>query len=141
MRSSPNRCRRRRGNHHHLQLLLLHMGLKVTIRIVGRKQGGEDWLDKACDMYLTRLKPSGLEVNTEWHKNDAALVRGVRSDWEKNAPVVLLDPIGKSCTSEKLTDKMYRWLEEGGSRLVFVIGGGTFYVVRIRIRVWCAYCA
>jgi Predicted SPOUT methyltransferase len=103
----------------------LSMGLKVTIRIVGRKQGGEAWLDEACDMYLTRLKPSGLEVATEWHKNDAALVKCVLADYDKNAPVVLLDPVGTSCTSETLTDNMYRWLEEGGSRLVFVIGGGT----------------
>lgn len=105
------------------------MGLKITILIVGRKQGGETWLDEACDMYLTRLKPSGLEVATEWHKNDATLVKNVRADYERNAPVVLLDPMGKSCTSEKLTDSMYRWLEEGGSRLVFVIGGGTFKIV------------
>lgn len=101
------------------------MALKVTIRIVGRKQGGEDWLEQACDMYLTRLKPSGVEAVTEWHKNDAALVKGVLADREKNSPVVLLDPTGTSYTSEKLTQSMYRWLEEGGSRLVFVIGGGT----------------
>jgi 23S rRNA pseudoU1915 N3-methylase RlmH len=103
----------------------LRMGLKVTIRIVGRKQGGEEWMEQACDMYLTRLKPSGLEIGTEWHKNDAALVKGVTTDHDKNTPVVLLDPAGTTLTSEKLTDNIYRWLEQGGSRLVFVIGGGT----------------
>lgn len=101
---------------------MLLMGLKVTIRIVGRKTS-EQWLEDACDMYLQRLKPSGIEIETIWHKNDAALVKCVSADY-KNAPtVVLLDPTGKTCTSEKLADDIYRWLELGGSRLVFVIGG------------------
>lgn len=101
----------------------LQMGLKVTIRIVGRKTS-EQWLEDACDMYLKRLKPSGLEVETVWHKNDAALVKCVFSDYNKSsASVVLLDPTGKTPTSEKLADNIYRWLEDGGSRLVFVIGG------------------
>jgi 23S rRNA (pseudouridine1915-N3)-methyltransferase len=128
-----DRQRLRRRSSPQLILLVLQMGLKVTIRIVGRKQGGEDWLDEACDMYLTRLKPSGLEVITEWHKNDAALCKGVVADYEKNSPVVLLDPSGKSYKSEELTDFMYRGLEEGGSRLVFVIGGGTFVCVRFLV--------
>jgi hypothetical protein len=117
---APRRRHHPRGTHS-----TLSMGLKVTIRIVGRKQGGEDWMEQACDMYLARLKPSGLEIGTEWHKNDAALVKGVTTDHEKNTPVVLLDPAGTTLTSEKLTDSIYRWLEQGGSRLVFVIGGGT----------------
>jgi len=101
----------------------LRMGRKVTIRIVGRKTS-EQWLEDACDMYLQRLKPSGLELETVWHKNDGALVKGVNSDYDKSsASVVLLDPTGKTLTSEKLADNIYRWLEDGGSRLVFVIGG------------------
>jgi 23S rRNA pseudoU1915 N3-methylase RlmH len=103
---------------------LLHMGMKVTIRIVGRKQGGEGWIDDGCSMYLTRLQPSGLEVGTEWHRNDAALVKSVQGDYDKNTPVVLLDPTGTKRTSETLANSMYQWLEDGGSRLVFVIGGG-----------------
>jgi Predicted SPOUT methyltransferase len=117
--------RRRHGTS--IQQPVLFMGLKVTIRIVGRKQGGEEWLEEACDMYLTRLKqPSGLEVTTEWHKSDAALLKGVAADCDKNVPVVLLDPLGSRMTSEKLADNIYQWLEKGGSRLVFVIGGGRF---------------
>ena len=37
--------------------------------------------------------------------------------------MILLDPLGKMCTSELFSEKMYQWLEEGGSRLTFVIGG------------------
>jgi Predicted SPOUT methyltransferase len=105
------------------------MARKVTIRIVGRKQGGEAWLEEACDMYLTRLKPSGLEVGTEWYKNDAALIKVHKESLEslssKYVPMVLLDPRGLRCSSESFTDHVYQWLEEGGSRLIFVIGGGT----------------
>jgi Predicted SPOUT methyltransferase len=115
----------RNGN----SVIVLCMGLKVTIRIVGRKQGGEKWLDDACDMYLKRLKPTGFEVVTEWYKNNAALVKvqteTSQSSLTKYVPVVLLDPTGLHCTSEKFADYVYKWLEEGGCRLVFVIGGGT----------------
>jgi len=38
-------------------------------------------------------------------------------------PIVLLDPFGKETTSEVFTEKFYNWVEQGGSRIVFVIGG------------------
>lgn len=106
---------------------VLRMGLQVTIRIVGRKTS-EPWLEEACDMYARRLQPSTLDVATVWHKNDAALLKGVATDYDKRDTVVLLDPGSASTpammlTSERLADKVYQWLEEGGSRLVFVIGG------------------
>jgi 23S rRNA pseudoU1915 N3-methylase RlmH len=107
----------------------LCMGRKLTIRIVGRKQGGEEWLEEACDMYLKRLKPTGFEVCTEWYKSNDALLKVHNEQASsqaptKHVPIVLLDPTGLRCTSEALTDKIYQWLQEGGSRLVFVIGGG-----------------
>ena len=37
--------------------------------------------------------------------------------------VVLLDPRGKSKSSEQFSEDLYEWLNEGGSRLVFVLGG------------------
>jgi Predicted SPOUT methyltransferase len=108
----------------------LYMGRKITIRIVGRKQGGEEWLEDACDMYLKRLKPTGFEVCTEWYKNDAALIKvqteTMESSLTKYIPIVLLDPKGIRCTSELFTEYVYDWLEEGGSRLVIVIGGGKY---------------
>ncbi|KAL7541327.1 hypothetical protein ACHAWF_006906 [Thalassiosira exigua] len=99
------------------------MGLEVKIRMVGRKNGGEKWLDSAYSTYETRLKSTNLKVITQYHKSDNELVKGTEADENKNHKVVLLDPIGKMCTSEVFSDNMYRWLEEGGSRLTFVIGG------------------
>lgn len=98
-------------------------GIKVTIRIVGRKGGSEKWVEDGCDMYIKRLKPANVELVTEWHKTDEALIKGVQSDWSKNFPVVLLDPKGKKFSSEKFSTEFYRLAEQGGSRLVYVVGG------------------
>ena len=97
--------------------------MKVNIRIVGRKSGSEKWIDEACSMYETRLRPSNVEVETTWHKDNPALVKGVETDKSKGHSIVLLDPLGASKTSEKFSDDMYEWLDRGGSRLSFIIGG------------------
>jgi 23S rRNA (pseudouridine1915-N3)-methyltransferase len=99
------------------------MGMKINIRIVGRKSASEKWLEEACSMYQTRLKPSNLEVETTWHKDDDGIIKGVESDYSKGHGVVLLDPLGKPRTSEQFSNDIYNWLDQGGSRLSFVIGG------------------
>jgi 23S rRNA (pseudouridine1915-N3)-methyltransferase len=101
----------------------LSMGMKINIRIVGRKAGSEKWLEAGVAMYETRLRPSSLEVKTTWHKDNDALVKGVETDQSKGHVVVLLDPLGKTRTSEQLSDDLYQWLDQGGSRLSLVIGG------------------
>lgn len=114
-------------SHHHAHRATtsntLSMGLEIKIRIVGRKSGGEKWLDSSYSTYETRLKSTNLQVTTQWHKNDEELMKNIDSDGSKNHVIVLLDPLGKMCTSEKFSESMYKWLEEGGSRLTFVIGG------------------
>jgi len=99
------------------------MGLEVKIRMVGRKNGGEKWLEAAYSTYETRLKPTNLKVTTQYHKSDHELIKGTEADANKNHKVILLDPLGNMFTSETFSENMYRWLEEGGSRLTFVIGG------------------
>lgn len=98
----------------------LSMGLQIKIRIVGRKNGSEQWLEDAYTMYETRLP---IQVETIWHKSNEDLVKGVTTDREKGHSVVLLDPTGKTVTSERFSDNMYEWLDRGGSRMAFVIGG------------------
>jgi 23S rRNA (pseudouridine1915-N3)-methyltransferase len=100
--------------------MILSMGLQIKIRIVGRKNGSEQWLEDAYTMYETRLP---IQVETIWHKNNEDLVKGVNTDREKGHSVVLLDPTGKTVTSERFCDNMYDWLDLGGSRMAFVIGG------------------
>ncbi|VEU41361.1 unnamed protein product [Pseudo-nitzschia multistriata] len=101
---------------------VLYMGMKVNIRIVGRKTS-EPWLEEGVEMYEKRLRPSNVEVETTWHKDNAALIKGVDADRSKNHKVILLDPTGTQPTSEKFSEKVYQWLDEGGSRLSFIIGG------------------
>lgn len=115
--------RQRHQRHHVTRRSTLSMGLEVKIRIVGRKSGGEKWLESSYSTYESRLKSTNLEVTTLWHKNNDELIKSIDSDSSKSHSVVLLDPLGKMCTSEKFSEDMYKWLEEGGSRLTFVIGG------------------
>ncbi|KAL3809460.1 hypothetical protein ACHAXA_001288 [Cyclostephanos tholiformis] len=93
----------------------ISMGLEVKIRMVGRKNGGE----VAGVRILNVRRP----LSTHYHKNDVELIRGIEADESKNHKVVLLDPLGRPRTSEVFSEDMYRWLDEGGSRLTFVIGG------------------
>jgi len=99
------------------------MGLEIKIRIVGRKNGCEQWLQDSYEMYTKRLRSSNIDVETIWHKNNAELEKGVKADTDKSHSIVLLDPSGKTKTSEEFSDEIYRWFDEGGSRLAFVIGG------------------
>jgi 23S rRNA (pseudouridine1915-N3)-methyltransferase len=99
------------------------MGMQITIRIVGRKQGNEKWLEEGYEMYEKRLRPTSLEVSTVWHKSDPELIRNVEADISKGHCVVLLDPVGSTRTSEEFSKDLFGWLQQGGSRLSFVIGG------------------
>lgn len=110
------------------------MGMQIKIRIVGRKNGSEKWLEDSYKMYETRLQPSPLEVETLWHKNDQDLIKGVQGDVGKNHAVVLLDPAGKQGTSEEFCENLYQWLDQGGSRMVFVIGGAEGLPEELRQR-------
>ena len=109
----------------------LSMGLEIKIRIVGRKNGSEKWIEDAYKMYDTRLT-ANIDVETIWHKNNDDLTKNVLGDAEKGHAVVLLDPTGKIGTSEKFSDDVYDWLDEGGSRLSFVIGGAEGLPVELK---------
>ena len=119
----PRGLRRQQRTISCLQQRTISMGLEVKIRMVGRKNGGEKWLESAYSTYDTRLKSTNMKVSTQYHKNDIELIKGVESDESKSHTCVLLDPLGKMCTSEVFSEKVYNWLQDGGSRLTFVIGG------------------
>lgn len=61
----------------------LVMGMKIKLRMVGRKNGGEKWLEDAYTMYKTRLRTSNIEVETIWHKNDNEILKGIDQDVSK----------------------------------------------------------
>lgn len=107
------------------------MALDIKIRIVGRKNA-EKWLDDGYAVYETRLKPANVQVTTIYHKNDAELLKGVAADSGKSHAVALLDPQGQTLDSEEFADRLYDWLEEGGSRITFVIGGAEGLPAELR---------
>jgi len=102
----------------------------MTIRIVGRKSSAK-WIEEACSEYGKRLRGGGgggggIDCSTEWYKTNDALVKAVSGDYDKSRSVVLLDPTdGRQCTSEEFAGKFFSWMELGGSRVTFVVGGGA----------------
>jgi len=100
--------------------------LDIKVRIVGKqvKSSDQRWIEDAAGVYEKRVKPNGLGIQTIWHKKDDELVKGVEMDKTKGSAVVYLDPsVGRQCTSEDFSKNLYKWFEEGGSRVTFVIGG------------------
>ena len=98
------------------------MNMQVNIRIVG-KPGRTGWEGDAYTVYSSRLKPHRVDLETTWHKDNKELVRGVEGDAAKGHFIVFLDPNGKTSTSEDFEQNLFRWIEDGGSRTCFVIGG------------------
>ena len=83
----------------------------------------------ALSEYELRLKPL---LSVEWilAKNDAQLKQFL----EKEPSYVCLDPLGKQYTSEEFSGALLRMLQEGGSRMQWVIGGAEGLPADIRSR-------
>ena len=95
--------------------------LQIKIHIRGHSRGGGDaWVDEACTQYCDRLRSSGLQLTTIWHKNDSLLESAVKKE---SCPVTILDESGPQLDSKSFGKKMFNRLEIGGSRLCFVVGG------------------
>ncbi|GMI21063.1 hypothetical protein TeGR_g14065 [Tetraparma gracilis] len=92
----------------------------VCILTVGKKLSSSSWLSPAYSQYSARLLPAGVSLETVLHKSDAALLASVAA---AAGPVVLLSEEGEQLDSEAFGELLYGGLEEGGSRLAFVIGG------------------
>ena len=93
--------------------------LTTNILIVGKKNGGEPFIDEGCGLYEKRLKPV-MTLNTVFLKSDEALVDAALSSKGK---VIALDETGKEYTSREFSEVVFKGLEEGGAHLTFVVGG------------------
>lgn len=81
----------------------------------------EKWLEEAIEIYVTRLR-SSLAIEFQWVRDDAAL----ENSWNKiqeTETCILLDERGKQYNSIDFSTMLYKKLEEGGSRVTFIIGG------------------
>lgn len=90
--------------------------MRLVILAVGRIK--EPAFLALCDDYTKRIaRHSAIEVREV--KNEAAL----RKALAPGDTVVALEVDGKAWTSTQFASKVQSWVEAGGSRLVFVIGG------------------
>eukprot|EP00903_Cladosiphon_okamuranus_P013876 g12908.t1 len=89
------------------------------VRIRGKKSREGDYTNQAYDEYVKRLRPV-LALDTLWHKTDEDLEAAVRKD---PGVVVCLDEGGRQMNSQAFSEFVFSKLEEGGSRLTFVVGG------------------
>jgi len=88
---------------------------KITIYSVGKNK--ESWLSEALDEYEMRLRPF-LEIDWVFVKKEEQL----ESLLEKT-PFVALVIESKQLSSEEFSSQLHKWLEDGGARLSFLIGG------------------
>jgi 23S rRNA (pseudouridine1915-N3)-methyltransferase len=107
-------------------------GLKVEILIVGRSNHQEKWMEDAYGEYEKRLRPY-IGVTTTWMKEDTNLLAHVAQ--RRGSPVICLDETGEQLSSKAFAAAVYKWLEEGGSRCTFVIGGPDGLPPQLRSRV------
>jgi 23S rRNA (pseudouridine1915-N3)-methyltransferase len=107
---------------------LMRRCLTTTIFIVGKKNGGEKWIQLGIDDYERRLKPV-MNVKTEFLKSDADLI--VKSE-NARGMVIAMSEEGKEYTSREFSKKVYDSLMEGGSQLSFLIGGAEGLPKEIR---------
>lgn len=90
----------------------------IKIRILSVGKNKESWLDDALGEYVKRLKAKA-NIEFLWAKDDKQLV-----EWaNRESLYICLDPKGIALTSEQFASFMQTKLEEGGSRLTWIIGG------------------
>ncbi|CAN0161648.1 unnamed protein product [Discosporangium mesarthrocarpum] len=94
-------------------------GLQVLVRIKGKRSREDDYTNEAYEEYAKRLRPV-LSLETHWHKTDEDLETAARKD---SGVVVCLDENGSLMDSPTFSRFLFSKLEEGGSRLTFVVGG------------------
>lgn len=93
--------------------------LTTNIVVVGKRNGGEEWISSGCAEYEKRLKPV-LNLNTVFLKSDDDLIDAANS---AKGIVIALDEKGKQFTSHEFTEMLYDCFLEGGSTVTFLIGG------------------
>jgi 23S rRNA (pseudouridine1915-N3)-methyltransferase len=91
----------------------------ITIKILTMGKAKERWIEEGFADYQKRLSPK-LLLQLILARHEEQLIQLAQKE---RGLVVGLDSQGDSLTSEQFSQRMYRYLEEGGARLCFVIGG------------------
>lgn len=93
--------------------------LTTNIIVVGKKNGGEQWISEGYAEYEKRLKPI-MNLQTIFLKSDEELIRATQAS---KGCIIALDERGKQHTSVEFTELFYSSVEKGGSHVSFIIGG------------------
>lgn len=98
-------------------LLVCH--LTTHIHIVGKKSGGEDFINDGISEYEKRLS-STINIQNYFHKTDDELVTAINS---QKYLTFCLDENGFEYTSREFSKIVFDSFEESGAHITFVIGG------------------
>lgn len=93
--------------------------LTTNIIVVGKKNGGEEWISNGYAEYEKRLKPI-MNIQTTFLKSDEELVKAAQAS---KGCIIALDERGKQHTSVEFTNLLYSSFEKGGSHVSFIVGG------------------
>jgi len=100
--------------------------LHVNVVSVGRASQKEAWAEIPVEEYQTRLKGSNaIDLELTYVRDNDALLRLLRNGQKKRLGCVIAmdEHCSAPSSSEKFADQLYTWLEIGGSRSTFVVGG------------------
>jgi len=109
--------------------------MKITIIAVGKIK--ESWLkagiaeyskriSRFCDLEIFEIADSPEYITVD--KAISAEGEKILNKIKENDFVIALDLDGEQMSSEKFSEKMIRWIEEGQSKIVFTIAGSNGYM-------------
>lgn len=93
--------------------------LTTHIHIVGKKSGGEDFINDGISEYEKRLS-STMNIQTYFYKTDDELVSAINS---QKYLTFCMDENGFEYTSREFSKIVFDSFEESGAHITFVIGG------------------
>ena len=93
--------------------------LTTHIHIVGKKSGGEPFINEGISEYEKRLS-STITIQSYFHKTDDDLVTAVSAQKYKT---FCMDENGSEYTSRDFSKLVFQSFEESGAHVTFVIGG------------------
>lgn len=94
--------------------------LTTNIYIVGKRTGGEEWIQSGYSEYEKRLQPV-MSLETTFLKSDEELVKVSRS---LKGTTFALDEHGRQYTSIEFSSLLFeKGFRDGGSHVNFLVGG------------------
>lgn len=102
--------------------------LTTNLIVVGKRNGGEEWISSGYAEYEKRLKPI-MTLHTTYLKSDDELIQATKSS---KGFTIALDEKGKQLTSLEFTEMLYSSFEKGGATVNFIVGGFAGLPAEIR---------